>query len=153
MTGDHDAFSCECPWPYTGAQCESSIPVCSSNPCLSPGVCVEQDLVYNCDCPWPYTGQLCETALPLCSSDPCFHGATCSGTSDGYTCMCSEQYTGIHCETEIDPCHSQPCANGATCYGAGNWTYGCICSQGFMGDLCQEINPVIDCWEGQHCGK
>jgi surface protein len=54
--------TCLCSEGYTGAQCDSTIDYCPSNPCLNGGTCVHDSAVigYTCLCPPTFTGVVCE---------------------------------------------------------------------------------------------
>lgn len=44
------------------------------------------------------------------------------------------------------PCQTKPCLNGGTCQGnAKNWSYNCICTEGFWGDNCENGERLTLC--------
>ena len=44
------------------------------------------------------------------------------------------------------PCQTNPCLNGGTCQGnAKDWSYNCICTEGFWGDNCENGERLTLC--------
>ena len=45
-----------------------------------------------------------------------------------------------------NPCQTNPCLNGGTCQGnAKDWSYNCICTEGFWGDNCENGECLTLC--------
>ena len=55
---------------------------------------------------------------------------------DGYSCRCPHRYTGSHCEMDTTPCLENPCLHGGSCTDFGSGRFGCACSSGWGGELC-----------------
>lgn len=55
-------FRCECAPGFEGANCETRILPCDSNPCLEGGTCVNDKSLtsFHCVCPYGFTGSRCE---------------------------------------------------------------------------------------------
>ncbi|KAL3861910.1 hypothetical protein ACJMK2_007923 [Sinanodonta woodiana] len=131
----HPAYSCKCPYGYSGARCQD-YDECLSNPCYNNGTCYQGRNLYYCMCVPGYIGSRCETNYNECSSNPCQNGATCIDRVNGYTCSCVPGYVGVNCETDYNECASGPCQNGGTCVDFVNF-FQCRCPPGFYEDLCE----------------
>ncbi|EDO39369.1 predicted protein [Nematostella vectensis] len=56
-------YKCACTSGFTGANCETNINECASNPCLNGGTCVDGVNKYTCSCVSGYIGTRCETGM------------------------------------------------------------------------------------------
>ena len=61
---------------------------------------------------------------------------------------CPKGFYGENCEKQSNECESSPCQHGSTCID-GLAMFGCVCTVGFRGVLCEE--NIDDCASGQHC--
>ena len=52
--------TCICKPGYFGAQCESDVNECASNPCRNGGTCLDQENRFVCQCPRGARGKFCE---------------------------------------------------------------------------------------------
>lgn len=129
-------FSCACAAGYSGVDCQTTINVCASNPCYSPGTCVNGINSFTCNCPPGYSGTLCQTQIDTCASSPCVNGGTCLDLINGWQCACLAGYSGLQCQTDIDECASTPCVNSGSCVDGTN-SFTCKCIAGYSGALCQ----------------
>lgn len=146
-------FACECLPSYTGTRCESTLTLCSPNPCLHNGTCY-QNLAANtihCLCTANYTGTYCNTtvnATNVCQANPsiCLNGGTCvvnATATLGFHCTCPSTATGLYCETIISGCQltPSPCINGGTCLTTLTG-FICWCPEGYTGTYCETpTNP------------
>ena len=86
-----------------------------------------------------YSGKLGYSTVNLSFSIQCldnFRGSTCS--------ECVPGYNGSLCDINIDECGSVNCGEHGVCVDEVN-SFSCICSPGFTGPLCNEIEgKVID---------
>jgi hypothetical protein len=81
---------CDCPFGYTGANCEKSIFDCEFNQ----AACINGTCVNNvCQCDAGYFGAKCDQ--DSCSILNCQNGGTCIGGS----CQCPAGFTGNECQT------------------------------------------------------
>ena len=93
--------------------------MCSSNPCLNNGKCIDlpQLFTFRCDCPTGFTGQTCEKT-DACAAKPCGMDGVCISMAAGSpvpnVCMCNSGRTvGTTCSQqniEMNPCF-QPNSN------------------------------------------
>ena len=146
--------TCNCTAGYTGAQCQSLINICASQPCQNGATCTSfAGLTFTCTCAAGYSGVLCQTQINVCASSPCINGGTCNALVNHYTCTCPTGYSGVQCQTQIDTCASQPCQHGGTCTDqVGSYT--CACAAGYSGAQCQtDINECASqpCANGGTC--
>ncbi|KAL7534181.1 hypothetical protein ACHAWF_004744 [Thalassiosira exigua] len=126
----------------------------------------------HCVCPDGWTGLSCEIPVEKCGSTKkyCYNGSTC--VYDGYgksMCDCNSantdevSYAGISCEQEgtsyCRPGHDQDqkdafCANGKCIEDPENRHKGCVCDDGWSGDLCDikgDGECTLDCKNGGSC--
>jgi len=161
-----DNFKCLCKPGYTGKHCEDKINPCESseyNRCSVNSTCIIMDSSrridskqsddYECKCDKMFHGKYCDLMIDACKTaeNPCnqlIGQGECidesSGTEMGYKCKCSPMYTGDNCETKI----SHRCSNDlcnkhdkkAQCIELSDDRYVCMCSSGFEGPSCTNIN-------------
>ncbi len=129
----------------------------------------------HCVCPDGFTGLRCEIPVQKCSDHRkyCYNGSKCIYDDNGDPmCDCNsahtaeKSYAGLSCEHEgtsyCEPGLDQDqkdsfCANGGTCISdPQNRHEGCICPEGWTGDLCEiegEVEPKCDlqCENGGSC--
>ncbi|CAH3179809.1 unnamed protein product, partial [Porites evermanni] len=60
-TDQVNGYACICQPGYAGAQCQTNINECSSNPCLNGGSCTDKINGYTCSCQLGYTGARCQS--------------------------------------------------------------------------------------------
>jgi hypothetical protein len=65
-------FTCHCLPFFTGAFCETALPVCEPNPCRFGGVCREELATFSCQCPLGRAGRTCAEDVSI--SVPSFSG-------------------------------------------------------------------------------
>lgn len=114
---------------------------------------------YECECKTNYYGKNCENIFTPCkkANNPCNqlsgHGVCIDEASlsrpNDFKCICSSLYTGVNCETKLE----MQCSNNdvcrkfdknATCIQFDDETFVCVCSSGYEGDLCTNINDCSD---------
>ena len=107
-----------------------------------------------------FGGETCEEPLLNCSHNPCSNGGTCDPDDVlGFICTCPVGLTGISCTIDVNECEDNVCANNGTCIESGTDTslldsllvtppslgdFICLCSDKFIGDLCQLSNPCAE---------
>lgn len=134
---------CRCLDGYTGARCETKLPLCASYipPCYNGGICIDIDENnYKCDCPKGRTGDQCLSSINDCHGQ-CHNNATCKDGHMNYTCECLDGFDGELCEININECQTSPCINGACVDQVNN--YECVCKNGFKGKNCE--TPCEEC--------
>ena len=57
---EHPGFTCNCLPFFSGAFCETLLPVCDPNPCLFGGLCQDEETTFSCYCPLGRAGRTCE---------------------------------------------------------------------------------------------
>jgi len=134
--GTINGYSCVCPAPFSGANCQTTIDECTSAPCANGGTCTNGLASFSCSCASGFSGVTCQTNINECASTPCQRGSSCTDLANAFQCTCPAAYSGILCQTRIDECASTPCANGGTCVN-GLASYTCGCVAGYSGTLCQ----------------
>lgn len=123
-------YTCRCQLDGEGCQAESS--VCSSQPCLNNGTCVEAAGGFRCLCLPGFSGATCGDDIDECASGPCRNGAICRDSAGQYSCFCVPGFQGSNCEIDIDECASRPCRNHGTCLNHMDH-YQCHCAPGYAG--------------------
>lgn len=58
-------YKCVCPNGYTGANCQTKIHPCDSNPCMNGATCSNKQSSWECVCPYGFTGPRCEVIYIL----------------------------------------------------------------------------------------
>ncbi|XP_077468678.1 protein eyes shut homolog isoform X2 [Stigmatopora argus] len=170
-------YMCKCPEGITGANCETDINECHSNPCRHNGTCFDRVGHYECQCPTGFLGNNCELDVDACAlnntcppkthcldlSDklkytcrvpcptnlqPCANGGRCVlNSGNSYSCICSPGWSGHNCRTNVNDCVQHWCQNGATCVDEID-DYSCLCPTGFYGSFCEKD---IDYCEDHDC--
>ncbi|KAL3779763.1 hypothetical protein HJC23_008127 [Cyclotella cryptica] len=128
----------------------------------------------HCVCPTGYTGLTCEIEVKRCGPTKyCYHGSSCIYDSMGNPiCDCNtahadnKSYAGESCEhvatsfcvPEDDQDQKDAfCTNGGTCIEDPDTRHeGCICPEGYSGDLCEikaDVEPTcsLECENGGSC--
>ncbi|XP_045190697.2 protein jagged-1-like [Mercenaria mercenaria] len=113
-----------------------NITQCGSMTCLHYAMCTDDGMA--CQCHRGYKGDSCQDDLNECDmGDPCYHRGKCENTFGKWRCNCLQGWKnggGEHCEIKINP----------------KWK----CTQGWMGDKCQDqcLNDSM-CGQNQLCKK
>lgn len=95
--GNHE-YTCVCPSGLTGTNCETSVDLCTSQPCQNGATCSSDALGYTCECVPGFTGTNCETNVDDCDGHTCLNESTCVDGVNGYTCgPCPTGFTGAFC--------------------------------------------------------
>lgn len=111
-----DSYRCLCKSGFTGAQCQSNINECASQPCLHNSTCIDQVNGFFCECGPTFSGARCEIEVDLCIFNQCALGSTCvPRPPSNYSCLCPANVTGLFCNEQIDACSKLPCRNGGSC--------------------------------------
>ncbi|CAH1775266.1 unnamed protein product [Owenia fusiformis] len=155
-------YTCSCPHPYQGKNCETVPNQCSSYPCGRGGTCLDRQLSYQCVCHPGFTGTNCQEELDFCfiaSNETYGYNRTCSdhgrceNIPGDFVCHCDDGYTGVECETKIDPCDSSPCQNSASCLRVEEpFGYTCSCTAGYIGRHCETDKLSYDTMWGFQLG-
>uniref|UniRef100_A0A665WAB6 Neurogenic locus notch homolog protein 2-like n=1 Tax=Echeneis naucrates TaxID=173247 RepID=A0A665WAB6_ECHNA len=142
MCAFNTIFSLNC--SLTGNKCNVDIDECSSNPCMSSGICVDKLNGFHCVCPPNTHGKHCEVEQVPCASHPCERGGVCHPTADytSYTCRCPTGWQGQRCSEDVNECKNNPCKNGGHCMNSPG-SYTCNCASGYSGHNCQ--TDIDDC--------
>ncbi|CAF1195303.1 unnamed protein product [Didymodactylos carnosus] len=125
--------------------------MCSPNPCLNGGVCINVNPGFRCQCPTSFTGNRCEAPAGYtgvtcqvrpdpCASQPCRNGGRCLTNGNGFLCQCPSGYYGVCCEFRSF-CQPNPCNNGGVCTQTSTG-YVCACQTPFTGSNCQTGKPT-----------
>lgn len=98
----------------------------------------------------PLFGWLCgEDPVDLCATYPCGYGDCIQNGNESFTCDCFPGWSGDFCDSVVygqcpdtvdETTDSVPCAFG-TC-DVKDGKHVCVCSQGFEGDACDEVNEI-----------
>ncbi|XP_023030772.1 low-density lipoprotein receptor-related protein 1 [Drosophila willistoni] len=142
---DPPPLKCTCTPGWSGARCETSMPVCQSR-CHNGGSClISETEGMKCSCPEMFLGEQCEHCLNL----SCENGGICRETLRGMPqCECPDGYTGKRCE--FNEC-TDFCKNGGTCSIGNKGQRQCRCPSGYYGEHC-EANSCRDfCQNGGTC--
>ncbi|NP_445784.3 cubilin precursor [Rattus norvegicus] len=117
--------------------------VCSSNPCLNGGTCVNLHDSFVCICPSQWKGLFCSEDVNECvvySGTPfgCQSGSTCVNTVGSFRCDCTPDTYGPQCASKYNDCEQgskQLCKHGI-CEDLqrvhhGQPNFHCICDAGW----------------------
>lgn len=117
--------------------------VCSSNPCLNGGTCVNLHNSFFCVCPSQWKGFFCSEDVDECaiySGTPfgCQSGSTCVNTMGSFRCDCTPDTYGPQCTSKYNDCEQgseQLCKHGI-CEDLervqhGQPKFNCICDAGW----------------------
>ncbi|XP_044837858.1 neurogenic locus notch homolog protein 4 isoform X2 [Mauremys mutica] len=133
-----------------GAQCESVIDSCQSNPCANGGTCAVTGSTpsdFTCRCPPGYSGATCDVQLPPCGSHFCHHDGVCVQHPAGPRCLCPGGYGGPGC---LQPRPPAPCPPGGSACpqpGAGG-PCGELAGDGVCHPACSSPSSA---WDGGDC--
>jgi len=139
-----------CSEPFSGSLCELGKPdVCSPNPCMNNGTCVDQLLKYQCLCVSGFTGTNCSVNVDVCVLyKPCSERTQCKNIPGGHRCDCrpgfvrnvTDNFNDFSCthticdETcaDVNECQTgnNTCPVNSTCHNTIG-SYQCICHNGF----------------------
>nr|CUK27655.1 Serrate [Euperipatoides kanangrensis] len=135
-------YSCECPYGFSGVNCEIVENRCAAEPCQNGGTCAEITGGHLCSCTLGWIGTNCEINIDDCVSAPCLHGGTCVDLVNAYQCLCPPEWEGNSCQLDANECVGSPCINAFSCKNlVGNYT--CDCRPGWTGKNCNE--NINDC--------
>lgn len=151
---DHDwFFSHECVNRIKTKECAKSFDLCTQNPCLNSGICLNNpaENKYSCECQKGFYGVHCENRVNWCSIDnKCSKNSKCKNRANDYECVCNADYYGHYCEHKYDPCRTleNPCnqlrSHGECVDGLGAGNYSCLCDPSYTGSEC-EIKSNSNC--------
>lgn len=86
-----NAYSCSCPAPYTGKNCEIYQDPCISNPCGNTATCISEGAHFMCKCNPGFFGQFCQRNP--CISNPCkTQNAQCIPIERGALQTCGQNH-------------------------------------------------------------
>lgn len=95
-----NGYECLCVPGVTGANCDTNVNECESNPCHY-GTCSDKIGGYFCECDEGYEGEHCEIDIDECDKyRPCIHG-NCIDQIATYFCNCIPGYGGKNCSVEL----------------------------------------------------
>ncbi|OAF71325.1 Epidermal growth factor-related protein 1 [Intoshia linei] len=130
--------TCLCNYPFHGSYCEMSS-LCNPNPCERNGKCEQISFdMFICHCKDGWTGPRCLDDLNECELNPCFHNGKCRNLLADFECECPPQWHGKTCELSMKPCVSHKCLHAIECIVTGNYTYKCVCLEGYTGADCEK---------------
>uniref|UniRef100_A0A8C4HYF8 Protein eyes shut homolog n=1 Tax=Dicentrarchus labrax TaxID=13489 RepID=A0A8C4HYF8_DICLA len=132
-------YTCKCPLGFTGANCETEINECDSNPCQHNGTCSDFYIYCTKSFLSGFLGQNCEVDIDACAlqNNACPPKTLCLDLPDGFEYTCR-----IPC-----PQNLQPCANGGRCVLNTASSYTCICTPGWSGQDCRiNVNDCVQHW-------
>ncbi|XP_071747876.1 protein crumbs isoform X2 [Lepeophtheirus salmonis] len=150
------APSCLCKPGFSGPTCTTPASSCNENPCVHGSSCTEDPSGgsgYSCSCVPPFSGTNCEIEKDFCENSPCVEGGFCFPQPAGFFCECSLPYYGPDCRNTFsinhsprllnnNPCDGVQCLHNGNCSVTSNGNVAkCLCSPGFVGNLC-EISSV-----------
>ena len=142
--------SCDCPYGYTGSNCEVKLQ-CNDFNCVNNGTC-ELDLQANktfCSCNQQpvsggrFEGVFCEKKVPCNAVGSCLKGGLCHRdpyVTDKFFCKCPDSFIGPVCE-ERTSCRKHfslyNCRPGGVCD-----SNECLCASGYTGYFCElQVTP------------
>lgn len=137
----------------------------TNNDCFNGGQCVTQPdgVTKKCDCTSAYSGSNCaDECLISCWNDAeCViaideHAFLDIGASE-FECICKPGWRGVSCNIRVEECPDgiHECWHQGTCLlnDSTTGTYGCSCTNGFMGDKCEtQITPSPTPFSCSICG-
>jgi hypothetical protein len=99
-------YKCNCPFGYTGINCEFNNNICSPATCSNGGTCfLNPDTnTAKCLCSFLYTGEFCELSFNPCmdtNTPKCFNNGECLLNPTEYPfyrCLCSSGFYGFNCQ-------------------------------------------------------
>jgi hypothetical protein len=95
-------YWCECIPGYTGANCETKINECNSNPCGTNGECIDLVNEYKCKCFPGFTGKQCTENINECEMyAPCAYRTKCIDLVPNYANFNRTQLNET--STQLDP--------------------------------------------------
>lgn len=137
-------YLCQCPYPFTGASCETLI---TTPPPPRPAcACVV------CPCPTPVV-----TVVNPCLPNPCQNNGGCAVVQNAARCYCPSGYNGYYCQfarkraISSAPCTNLTCMNGGECYVNEDGPQ-CTCPTPYYGKNCEQINRPRTC-SPSPCGE
>eukprot|EP01065_Artemidia_motanka_P041243 TRINITY_DN5312_c0_g1_i1.p1 TRINITY_DN5312_c0_g1~~TRINITY_DN5312_c0_g1_i1.p1 ORF type:complete len:3109 (+),score=985.10 TRINITY_DN5312_c0_g1_i1:86-9412(+) len=152
--------SCVCEPGYSGADCETDVDDCASNPCKN-GACTDLVNSYKCTCTAGWEGDNCDRDINACASGPCVDGKCVdkAAPDTGYTCECFAGRYGAKCENVLNACTQtlangqaadrteDPCGDSGACWDLGFGKYTCRCQEGWepSGSASDDCDSTCDC--------
>ncbi|CAF0823533.1 unnamed protein product [Rotaria sordida] len=138
-----NAYLCQCVYPYSGSNCEITLPTRPPQPTCP---CIM------CPCP-TVTAATYNPCLP----NPCQNNGGCSVAQNNAQCYCQSAFTGYYCEYPRKRslsnivCANMKCLNGGKCY-VNDTEPRCDCPKPYFGEHCELINRPRTC-NPSPCGQ